>query len=75
MTSKTSVETPGSPEAEALPADRPSNRMLRTWAKRIRNGDAVTIPVFVGGAWSLQILRGHKRILQLSLTRKEGESL
>ena len=54
----------------ALPQDRPSQRMLKTWAKRIKHGRAATVPVFVGGKWSLQILRGHKRVLQLGLTEK-----
>ncbi len=48
-----------------LPRERPSARMLRTWAKRITRGNAVTIPVFTGGAWTLQVLRGHKRVLQV----------
>ena len=51
-----------------LPQDRPSRRILRTWARRIKNGEANTIPVYVGGSWSLQIMRGHKRALQLGLS-------
>ncbi len=39
--------------------------MLRTWAKRIGRGNAVTVPVFTGGEWTLQVLRGHKRVLQV----------
>lgn len=44
---------------------KPSQRMLRIWARRLARGRARPIPVFVGGAWSLQILRGHKRVLRL----------
>lgn len=56
---------------EPFSGERPSQRMLRTWAKRIRKGSAIPIPVYVGGAWSLQVLRGHKRVLQLSLPGSE----
>ena len=52
-----------------LPQDRPSRRMLKIWAKRIAGGQASTIPVFVGGAWTLNIPRGHKRVLQLALVK------
>lgn len=49
-----------------LAQDRPSRRMLKIWAKRVAGGQASTIPVFVGGAWTLNIPRGHKRVLRLS---------
>lgn len=67
MTQKKTLDT--MPQGE-LAQDRPSQRMLKTWAKRIKHGRAATVPVFVGGKWSLQILRGHKRVLQLGLTEK-----
>lgn len=45
--------------------DRPSRRMMKTWARRIAQGAARPVPVFIGGAWSLQIERGEKRALQV----------
>ncbi len=50
-----------------LPKEKPSNRMLKNWAKRIASGEAQAIPVFVGGEWSLQIQRGKKRRITLNL--------
>lgn len=29
------------------------------------------IPVFVGGAWSLQVPRGNKRVLRVNVTKKQ----
>jgi hypothetical protein len=52
---------------DELPKEKPSRRMLRNWAKRIAQGEARAIPVYVGGSWSLQIMRGKKRRLQLEL--------
>jgi hypothetical protein len=63
-------KNPTAPEANLM-QDRPSQRMLKTWAKRITRGRATTIPVFIGGQWSLQIPRGHKRLLQLGVNDKK----
>ena len=51
--------------------DKPAASLLRSWGKRMSQGEAAVIPVFVGGAWSLQIPRGNKRVLQLAVTRKK----
>jgi hypothetical protein len=60
--------------SETIEPDRPSNRMVRNWAKNISKGRANVIPVFVDGAWTLHVLRGHKRVLQFSLG-KDKKSL
>jgi len=43
--------------------DRPADTLLRSWAKKMSQGRASVIPVFVGGKWSIQIPRGNKRVL------------
>lgn len=58
---------------QGLEPDRPSNRMVRNWAKLISKGRANVIPVFVDGSWTLHVLRGHKRVLQFAIG-KERES-
>lgn len=51
--------------------DRPSNRMVRNWAKLIAKGRAKVIPVFVDGSWTLHVQRGHKRVLQFALGKEK----
>ena len=43
--------------------DRPAETLLRSWGKKMSQGRAAVIPVFVGGKWSIQIPRGNKRVL------------
>ena len=63
MTNETLEKT----QIEELPREQPSSRMLRNWAKRISQGTAHAIPVYVNGSWSLQIMRGKKRRLHIEL--------
>lgn len=48
----------------------PSASLLKSWGKRMQNGNVRMIPVFVGGAWSLQVPRGNKRVLRLNVAQK-----
>lgn len=54
-------------QAEVLELDEPSAAMRQRWAKRIAAGTAKPIPVFVGGAWSVNVVRGNKRILRMQV--------
>ena len=45
--------------------DRPADTLLRSWGKKMAQGRAAMIPVFVGGKWSIQIPRGNKRVLSV----------
>ncbi len=54
--------------------DKPAKSLLRSWGKRMSQGNAAIIPVFVGGAWTLQIPRGNKRILQLPVSIKAAKA-
>jgi hypothetical protein len=51
--------------------DLPAATLLRSWGKRMANGHAVVIPVFVGGSWTLQVPRGNKRVLRLNVPNKK----
>ena len=46
----------------------PAPSLLKSWGKRMAKGNVPMIPVFVGGAWSLQVPRGNKRILRVNVT-------
>ena len=48
-----------------LQLDSPSQSMRTRWANRMDKGTATAIPVFIGGAWSLNVKRGHKRDMRL----------
>ncbi|MBI5201312.1 MAG: hypothetical protein HY925_06975 [Elusimicrobia bacterium] len=48
----------------------PSASLLKAWGKRMQKGNVRMIPVFVGGAWSLQVPRGNKRVLRLNVNPK-----
>ncbi|MCX5787652.1 MAG: hypothetical protein NTX64_03955 [Elusimicrobia bacterium] len=53
----------------------PAPSLLKAWGKRMSQGNATIIPVFVGGAWSLQVPRGNKRILRVQVSgRKPAQS-
>lgn len=59
-------------DEESLPIqDKPAATLVRSWGKRMAQGQAAVIPVFVGGAWSLQIPRGNKRVLKMALKDKK----
>ncbi len=51
---------------------RPAATLLRAWGKRMAHGRAVVIPVYVGGVWTLQVPRGNKRVLRLSVPKKKA---
>ena len=51
--------------------DKPANSLLKSWGKRMAKGSATIIPVFVGGAWSLQVPRGNKRVLRVNVPGKK----
>ncbi len=57
-----------------LHQDKPAKSLLRSWGKRMAQGNAAIIPVFVGGAWTLQIPRGNKRVLQLPVSIKAAKA-
>ena len=54
--------------------DKPAKSLLRSGGKRMSQGNAAVIPVFVGGAWTLQVPRGNKRVLQLSVSVKAAKA-
>jgi hypothetical protein len=54
---------------EEVLQDKPAKTLLNSWSKRLTSGSAVGIPVFIGGTWSLQVPRGNKRVLQLSVNK------
>lgn len=47
--------------------DKPAPTLLKSWGKRMSQGQAAVIPVYVGGNWSLQIPRGNKRVLTVKV--------
>ena len=47
--------------------DKPASTLLRSWGKRMAKGSALVIPVFIGGAWSVQVPRGNKRVLRVNV--------
>ena len=50
--------------------DKPAKTLIKSWGKKMAQGSAVIIPVFVGGSWSLQVPRGNKRVLQFQVDNK-----
>jgi len=66
------AKTTASQEKDLLKTDdRPAATLLKSWGKRMANGSARVIPVFVGGHWTLQIPRGNKRVLRVKVRRKK----
>ena len=51
-----------------------SKRLLKSWGKRMAKGNVAVIPVFVGGAWSLQVPRGNKRVLRVNVSSDKKPS-
>ncbi len=43
----------------------PASSLLKSWGKRLAKGNVPVIPVYVGGAWTLQVPRGNKRVLRV----------
>ncbi|MCX5789707.1 MAG: hypothetical protein NTX64_14570 [Elusimicrobia bacterium] len=52
----------------------PAPSLLKSWGKRMAKGNVPMIPVFVGGAWSLQVQRGNKRILRVEVSGKKSSA-
>ncbi|MBI5596256.1 MAG: hypothetical protein HY928_09245 [Elusimicrobia bacterium] len=46
--------------------DAPSAAMRKRWAKKIVEGKSKPIIVYVGGQWSLNVVRGTKRIMRVN---------
>lgn len=42
-----------------------SKRLLKAWGKRLAKGDAPIVPVYVNGAWTINVTRGNKRPLKV----------
>ncbi len=40
---------------------------LRKWSKSISRGEAMAVPVFAEGKWTLQVMRGNKRTMQVEV--------
>lgn len=63
-------------EKEMMTADRlaspvvrdvPSRAIRKVWADKILSGKTAPVMVYVGGAWTMHIVRGNKRVLQVPL--------
>jgi hypothetical protein len=48
-------------------AEHLKRQTLRKLSRRIQTGAARTVPVFIGGHWSTQVVRLRRRNLQLSV--------
>ena len=59
-------------DEEKVIQERPAASLLRSWGKRMAQGTAAVIPVYVGGSWTLQIPRGNKRVLTVPVARKKN---
>ena len=57
-------------QLHANAGDRPANTLLHNWGKKMAEGNAAVIPVFIGGSWTLQVPRGNKRILRVNVPKK-----
>lgn len=47
--------------------DTPSAAMRKRWAKKITDGKAKPVMVYVGGQWSMNVQRGTKRVMRVNL--------
>ena len=54
-------------EKATKPIDRPAATLLRSWGKRMSDGKARVIPIYVGGSWSVAVPRGNKRVLSVNV--------
>jgi len=53
----------GEEKEDRVVRDKPATSLLKAWGKRMSQGTASIIPVYVGGSWTLQVPRGNKRVL------------
>jgi len=51
-----------------------SKSMLKAWGKRMAAGEAQVVPVYVAGAWTLNIRRGNKRVLKIAVPTKKARA-
>ena len=58
---------PNAAREYAIPQDKPAATLVKSWGKRMAQGQARVVPVFVGGSWTLQIPRGNKRVLTVKI--------
>ena len=54
-------------EGAMIALDAPSTSMRRRWAKRISDGKSKPVIVYVGGQWSIDVLRGRKRTMRVNI--------
>jgi len=54
-------------------SDRPASTLLHNWGKKMADGHAAVIPVFVGGGWTVQVPRGNKRVLRVNVPNKKKQ--
>ncbi len=59
-------------EKEIKPCEKPAATLVKSWAKKMAQGRATIIPVFVGGVWRLQVPRGNKRVLTVQVDQKKN---
>ena len=59
---------------EDMYQDRPAASLLKSWGKRMAQGNVTAIPVFVGGKWSIAVPRGNKRVLQFAIDNIHSKS-
>lgn len=52
----------------------PAPSLLKAWGKRMAKGNVRVVPVYVGGAWSLQVPRGNKRVLRVNVASKPKDN-
>jgi len=52
----------------------PNASLLKAWGKRLAKGNVPMIPIFVGGAWSLQVVRGNKRVLRVKVSSQKPKA-
>lgn len=69
---KTLIVSEPEAEKEIRASEKPAATLVKSWAKKMSQGRATIIPVFVGGVWSLQVPRGNKRVLTVPVDQKKN---
>jgi hypothetical protein len=67
LTMANTMTTKDTDESTTKPVDRPAATLLRSWGKRMSDGKARVIPIYVGGSWSVAVPRGNKRVLSVNI--------
>jgi hypothetical protein len=52
---------------EPIRLDAASPSMRRRWAKKLADGRAKSVIIYVGGQWSVSVQRGNKRMMRVNL--------